>query len=142
MASIASRSCKRKKLSEEVQDSHCSYSREAKRVGLKDFLEKVMEGYFTLHPEYISWHPKATASMVKNKFKIYDPRPENVKKVSEGAEELLNEAYKVNPDLTKLKPREHKAYLQAKHYLRFNFGKPWSMYRSGLWLLGRWFAGA
>ena len=40
------RSCKKKKIVEEPQDTHCSYSPEAKRVGLQEFLEKVMEGYF------------------------------------------------------------------------------------------------
>ena len=36
----------------------------------------------------------------------------------------------------KLKPREHKAYLQTRHFLEFTFGYQYLNYTAGLWMLG------
>ena len=38
--------------------------------------------------------------------------------------------------MSKLKPREHKAYLQVQHYLQNTLGFGYLNYTAGLWLLG------
>ena len=70
----------------------CAYSEEAKRIKLGDFLFKVREEYHVVFPEEIAWHPNATDEMVRQYFKILDPRPENIKLVTDRAIALLNEA--------------------------------------------------
>lgn len=114
----------------------CEYSQEAKRIKLGDFLFKVRDQYHNVFPEETAWHPNLSEEMLVQKFKMYDPRPENVKKVTDTAYSLLNEAKSLNPDLSLLKPREHKSYLRVRHFLENIFANPNLNYYFGLWMLG------
>ena len=70
----------------------CSYSEEAKEIGLREFLERVRDEYFKVCPEDIAWHPESTYKMVKDNFQIHNPRPEHVKRVTQRAQALHQEA--------------------------------------------------
>jgi len=99
-------------------------------------LIKVQDVYHEVFPEEIAWSPEVTDQIIRNKFKAHDPSPENLKKIWENADALLNESINLNPDKSKLKPREHKAYLQVQHFLQNTFGFGYLNYKAGLWLLG------
>ena len=71
--------------------SRCDYSPEARRVGLGEFLEKVKESYYEVFPEDIAFHPVTSSKLIKEKFRVHDPRPENIKRISDRADELLRE---------------------------------------------------
>lgn len=75
-----------------AREDTCSQSAEAKRVQLNKFLNKVREQYHEVFPEEIAWHPEATDQMIRTKFKVHDPRPENLRKIWDKANELLQEA--------------------------------------------------
>lgn len=70
----------------------CIYSSEAKRIGLPDFLKNLREVYFDMFPEEIAWKPLVDEVMIKNKFAVHDPRPENIKRITDKAKELLDQA--------------------------------------------------
>lgn len=114
----------------------CGYSNEAKRVKLGEFISKMKRDYHDIFREEIAWDPAATEKDIKEKFKAHDPSPENIKMITERAKKLLQEANDLNPDLSKLKPREHKAYLQTKHFLENTFAFSYLNYTAGLWLMG------
>ena len=70
----------------------CIYSSEAKRIGLPDFLKNLQEVYFDIFPEEIAWKPLVDEVMIKKKFAVHDPRPENIKRITDKAKELLDQA--------------------------------------------------
>lgn len=70
----------------------CTYSSEAKRVGLGKFLDKVKEAYHEVFPEEIAFHPDSSKEMIREKFRVHNPRPENIKRLSDRADELYEEA--------------------------------------------------
>ena len=70
----------------------CLYSSEAKRIGLPDFLKNLREVYFDMFPEEIAWKPLVDEVMIKQKFAIHDPRAENIKRITDKAKELLDQA--------------------------------------------------
>ena len=86
------RSCEEKLELMPDEDNVCAYSKEATRIGLRVFLERVRDEYFRVCPEDIAWHPESTYEMVRYQFEIHNPRPEHIKKVSEKAEALHQEA--------------------------------------------------
>lgn len=116
----------------------CSYSEEAKRIGLNKFLEKVQDKYHDLHPEELIFRPGGVKpGELKRKFKPYNPDPKSVRRVSDAARNLLKELFALDVNTKILKPREKKAIVQAKHYLENNFGTPYSKdYYSGVFLMG------
>lgn len=73
-------------------DDICNPSKEADRIRLNDFLVKVRDIYHEVFPEEIAWLPDVTYEVIRNKFKVHDPKPENLKKIWDRANELLNEA--------------------------------------------------
>ena len=72
-----------------ISDDPCDESEEASQIGLSEFLERVKDGYFEVFPEEIIYKPAVTNQIVRNKFKVHDPRPENLKRISDRANELL-----------------------------------------------------
>jgi len=115
----------------------CEYSKEAKRIGLDSFLKKVQDTFYVLHPENIAWHPRADHVKIRKEYQAYDPTPAKIKERTDRAIALLNEINAKNENPNLLKPREYKALLQVKHYLKYMFGMPYDEnYYAGDWMLG------
>ena len=123
--------------SDKDTSDRCSYSDEAVRGGLDTFLQKVQDSYYKLHPNRIAYKPGVTPSEIREKYRSYDPSPNNIKKITHEAWALLDEIKKKDFELHKLKPREKKALAQVKHYLQHVFGSPFDVnYYAGDFLMG------
>lgn len=128
------KSCEKKKFSD---TERCSPSDEAKRSGFDSFLQKVQDSYFDLHPNKIASKPAVKPSDIRQKYRSYDPSPANIKRITDEAWRLLDEAKKLDLEVNKLKPREKKALAQVKHYLQHVFGSPYDVnYYAGDFLMG------
>ena len=115
----------------------CSYSDEAVRGGLDTFLKKVQDSYFRFHPNKIAYKARVRPSEIREKYRSYDPSPNNIKLVTDEAWALLDEINKKSFELHELKPREKKALAQVKHYLQHVFGSPYDVnYYAGDFLMG------
>lgn len=129
---LRSKSCDKKSFTK-----RCSPSDEAKRSGFDSFLQKVHDSYFDLHPNKIAYKPKVKPSDIRQKYRSYDPSPANIKRITDEAWRLLDEAKKLDLEVHKLKPREKKALAQVKHYLQHVFGTPYDVnYYAGDFLMG------
>ena len=73
-------------------ENACSYSSEAKRVKLGEYLNKVKETYYMMFPEHSALHPDATTDTIKFNYRAHDPNPKNIKKITDAALALLKEA--------------------------------------------------
>ena len=74
---------------------------------------------------------------IREKYRSYDPSPNNIKLVTDEAWALLDEINKKDFELHKLKPREKKALAEVKHYLQHVFGNPYDVnYYTGDFLMG------
>ena len=117
--------------------SRCNFSEEAKRVGLGEFLDRVKETYFKLHPHDVHWDPDVTVDRVKTDYAGYDPTPSMIKNRTDSALGLLSEISGKKINTNSLKPRERKALAQVKHYLKHVFGQPYDVnYYAGDWMMG------
>ncbi|KAL9986413.1 hypothetical protein ACROYT_G000558 [Oculina patagonica] len=116
----------------------CSYSEEAKRAGVDKFLQKVQDTYYDLHPEALIYKPGGVErSVLMEKFKPYNPEPDNLKRITDSARRLVEELQGLGVNTRRLKPREKKAIAQVKHFLQNNFGQPYDVdYYAGYFLLG------
>ncbi|XP_028411290.1 uncharacterized protein LOC114533870 [Dendronephthya gigantea] len=123
---------------------YCGFSEEAKRAGFDTFLKEIKEEFFRLHPHQ-SYHDPAISdlpegaelSVLKRKYKPFNPKPSNLKKITEASLDLLRKLNAININNDALKPRELKALIQAKHYLKHTFGQPYDMnYYAGDWMMG------
>ena len=70
----------------------CASSEEANRVQLGDYLTKVKNAYHEVFPEDIAWHPEADHDMIRKQYRIHDPKPANIKRITDRAQALLKEA--------------------------------------------------
>lgn len=101
------------------------------------FLQKVQDSYYRLHPNKIAYKPGVTPSEIREKYRSYDPSPNNIKLITDEAWALLDEINKKNFEAHRLKPRERKALAQVKHYLQHVFGNPFDVnYYAGDFLMG------
>ena len=116
----------------------CSYSAEAERAGVGNFIQKVQDKFFELHPQYLIYKPGGVqAEQLKETFKPYNPDPKNLKRITDTARDLLKELKKLSVSARQLKPREKKALAQVKHYLENHFGTPFDGgYYAGDFLMG------
>ena len=115
----------------------CLYSDEAVRGGLDTFLQKVQDSYYRLHPNKIAYKPGVSPSEIREKYRSYDPSPNNIKLITDEAWALLDEINATKLEVHKLKPREKKALAQVKHYLQHVFGTAYDVnYYAGDFLLG------
>ena len=129
------------KSAEDEQDTRCSYSEEARRIGLERFLLKLRSEFKKYHPYLIASQPRVTSSEVRQVYRPYDFRPEAIKNRTDASDALYNELQTsvfANVNERELKIRERKAMHVAKSILKIAFG--WSPYEgnyySGDWLLG------
>ena len=119
----------------------CELSVEASSSGFADFLGRVEEAYHEynrhnyIHKE--GFDPTESLKVLKEKYKAYDPSPENIKVVTDKAFALLEEIKTMKIETARLKPREKKALAQVKHFLQHVFGAPYDTnYYAGDFLLG------
>ena len=93
-----------------AKTDRCSYSEEAKRAGVDIFLQKVQDTYFDLHPQDLVYNPGGVEpSVLRAKFKPYNPDPKSLKRVTDSARNLLDELDGFGVNTRRLKPREKKA---------------------------------
>ena len=119
----------------QTSSAFCEYSEEAKRIGLDDILLRAKKSYYENFPFQLPNDPDATRDEIKKGYKVYNPTPEYIKKVTDAARKLFKEVNETKVDSDKLKPRERKALAQLKHYLKTVFGQPMDMnYYSGHWM--------
>lgn len=127
------------------KERFCGFSEEAKRAGIDKFMEKVQKKFYELHPYMIYDDPDikhnpdraAAVKRVQNEFTAYNIAPSTLKTKTDTAWQLLKELISIKVDKDKLKPRERKAILQMRHFLKLIFGQPYeSNYYSGDWMLG------
>ena len=117
--------------------SRCGFSKEARKAGLADFLDRVKSTYYKLHPYDVFYDPDVTTDQVKKEYVAYDPTPSVIKNRTDTALALLKEINNKRINTFMLKPREKKALAQVKHYLQHMFGKPYGAnYYSGDWMMG------
>ncbi|KAK3717884.1 hypothetical protein QZH41_014888, partial [Actinostola sp. cb2023] len=120
----------------------CSFSEEAKRVGLDEFIDRVKKTYFKLHPYNIFHDPDiendpAGRARVRKEFAALDSTPSAIKTRTDTSFRLLKEIQEKVIEVNKLKVRERKALAQVKHYLGHVFGQPYDVnYYAGDWMLG------
>ena len=118
-------------------ETRCAFSDEAQRTGLHEFLSRVKNTYYKLHPYDVYDDPDVRNSDVKEKYVAYDPTPSVIKTRTDTALDLLKEISSKSIDTDKLKPRERKSLAQVKHYLQHIFGEPYDgNYYTGDWMLG------
>ena len=118
-------------------ETRCAFSEEAKRIELHEFLSRVKNTYYKLHPYDVYYDPDVTISRIKEEYVAYDPTPSVIKKRTDAALDLLKEISSKSIDTDKLKPRERKSLAQVKHYLQHVFGQPYDVnYYAGDWMLG------
>ena len=129
------------KSADHEQDTRCSFSEEARRVGLERFLLKLRSEFKNYHPYLIASQLQVTSSEVRQVYRPYDFRPEAIKNRTDAGDALYNELQTIvfaNVNERELSLRERKAMHVAKTILKFAFG--WSPYEenyySGDWLLG------
>ena len=115
----------------------CNLSKEAKKVGLNEFLSKVRAKYNQLFPNLVAYEPNVTAAIIVKRFKAYNASPMALKLKADSALELLQEINNKSIDESRLKLREKKALSQIKFFLKHSFGEPWgSNYYKGEWMMG------
>lgn len=129
--------CKDFQNTTEPPSSFCSLSKEAQRIGLNEFLSKVRNKFYELHPNMAVDEPKASRATILKRFRAYDPSPKALKLKTDSALALLQEIKNKSVDEARLKLREKKALPQIKFFLKHNFGQPWDTnYYKGEWMLG------
>ena len=117
--------------------NRCNFSKEAQRVGLAEFIDRVKATNYKLHPYDVYYDPDVTTDRVKMEYVAYDPTPSIIKHRTDTALALLKEINTLVVNTDKLKPRERKALAQVKHYLQHIFGQPYDVnYYAGDWMMG------
>ena len=122
-------------------EKECSFSEEARRVGLDNFLDKLRDEFQKHHPSFIALKPGVKSGEVREIYRPYDFRPEAIKNATDSGSALFKELQSTvlaQVDEGKLKLRERKAIHVARAVLKIAFG--WSPlegnYYLGDWLLG------
>ncbi|XP_028399408.1 uncharacterized protein LOC114522845 [Dendronephthya gigantea] len=121
--------------------SQCTFSAEAKRVKLPEFLQKVKEVYYKMYPETHAWEDYIDDDeLIKNvqeRYLPYDPNPLKLKEKTDQSMALLTEIKSKVINIDELTPRELKTLEQLKHYLQHSFGNPYDEnYYNGDWMMG------
>ncbi len=118
--------------------SGCSFSEEAKRIGLDSFLNELLQKHYELLPEKLGSKPGVTLEEVRKNYRPYDPHPSAIKNFTDEVRRLhdrLEEIIKKS-DGVKMKLRENKAMYVAQHLLRhsFDWGPYERNYYAGDWM--------
>ena len=125
----------------EENAKYCGYSKEAKRAGFDEFLTEMQREFFRLHPHQ-SYHDPAMemvedVKVLQEAYKPFNPKPSNLKTITDASLALLKRLNALKLNVNRLKPRERKTLIQAKHYLKHIFGQTYDLnYYAGDWMMG------
>ncbi len=120
---------------------YCGFSAEAKRAGFDQFLTEMQKEFFRLHPHQ-TYHDPAMDyvddfKVLKEAYKPFNPKPSNLKTITDASLALLRRLNALQVNVNRLKPREMKSLIQAKHYLKHVFGQTYDMnYYAADWMMG------
>jgi len=117
--------------------NHCSYSDEAKRIGLDGIIKKVQDKYFELFPDLYVQKPQATN--IKKHYRVSDFTYTKKKERTDTARQMYRELIAdLNFNPNKLKQREKKALSQLSFFLNNSFSTSGfdSDYYTGVWMMG------
>lgn len=126
---------------EELEHEYCGFSEEAKRAGFEQFLTEMQRTFFRLHPHQSYHDPDMDVEedevAIQKSYKPFNPKPSNLKTITDESLALLKKLNALNVNVDRLKPRERKTLIQAKHYLKHVFGQTYDMnYYAADWLMG------
>ena len=80
---------------------------EAMLVGVDTFLQKAEDTYFDLRQKDLVFKPGGVKpSVAMGKFKPFNPDPNNLKRIPDSAQQLLDELQGLGVNTRRLKPRE------------------------------------
>lgn len=115
----------------------CSFSDEAKRVGLDSFLDELLRKYFELIPENFGSKPGVTPEDIRKHYRPYDPHPsaiknytDEVRRLHDRLEEIIGKA-----NGSRMKLRENKAMYVMQQLLKHSFD--WGPYQRDYYV-GDW----
>ena len=116
----------------------CSFSDEAKRIGLDSFLNELLQKHHELLPEKLGSKPGVTSEEVRKHYRPYDPHPSAIKNFTDEVRILHDRLEEIigKSNGVKLKLRENKAMFVAQHLLRhsFDWGPYERNYYAGDWM--------
>ena len=139
VSSSNKKDCQDKAVEESIK--YCGYSKEAKRAGFDEFLTEMQREFFRLHPHQ-SYHDPAMETVedvkvIRKAYKPFNPKPSNLKTITDASLALLKRLNALKLNVNRLKPRERKTLIQAKHYLKHIFGQTYDLnYYAGDWMMG------
>ena len=122
-----------------AQTDQCEYSKEAKRVGLDDFLRQAQDKYYELNPHKIGFKPGVEPDEIRKRYRSYDPTPNNIKWITDEAVKIADNLEKMSINMDKLTLREKRAVAQVSHWGKhgFPFMVPYLYnYYVGDWMMG------
>lgn len=117
--------------------NYCSYSSEAKRIGLDGILQKAQDKYYKLFPDL--YYLKPNSVNIRKYYKVTDLSPKKIKENTDSAKELYQELVaNLQYDSNKLTQREKKALSQLEFFLKSSFSTLGfdGDYYSGVWMMG------
>lgn len=116
----------------------CSYSEEAKRIGLNVYLEELFHKHYELMPEKIGSKREATFDEITKHYRPYDPSPSAVKNFTDEVRRLYEKMKEIigKSNGSRLKLRENKAMYLAQYLLKhsFDWGPYERDYYTGDWM--------
>eukprot|EP00112_Aurelia_sp_Birch-Aquarium-sp1_P011295 Seg2375.5 transcript_id=Seg2375.5/GoldUCD/mRNA.D3Y31 product="hypothetical protein" protein_id=Seg2375.5/GoldUCD/D3Y31 len=115
---------------------YCEFSEEAKKSKFINFLNKVQDTFYELHPFLIGTLPNVDQARIKRTFKPFDATPARRKERTDGAKTLLTELKALKISDSKLKTREARGLASLQYFLNHNFDFPLEHYYEGTWMLG------
>lgn len=115
----------------------CSFSDEAKRIGLKSFLDELLRKYYELMPEKLGSKPRVTPDEVTKHYRPYDPHPSAIKNYTDEVRRLYDRMEDIieKSNGSRMKLRENKAMYVAQHMLKHSFD--WGPYERDYYV-GDW----
>ena len=116
----------------------CKLSTEYQKCGLGIFLDKLKKEYYRLQPQMVPTKKGVTANEVRENFRPFDPKPSEIKRVTDETLELFQELRFVVTKCseTALRMRERRAIDEAKYLLKYIWARPYDVnYYNGDWLL-------
>ena len=116
----------------------CSFSDEAKRIGLDTFLRELQRKHHTLLPENIAYATDVTPDEIRQIYRPYDSSPSAIKNYTDEVRKLHDRLQEIirKSIATKMKLRENKAMYVAQQLLKtsFDWGPYERNYYAGDWM--------
>lgn len=101
------------------------------------FLKQTFDLYYQLFPSQVQTNVALTMRERFNNYRPYDAHWSTLKRRTDHSRQLRRQLDDLHVDLSKLRPREKKAYAQIEHFLDHTFGNPYHEdYYAGDWMTG------